>query len=91
MATTTKIGRLTDRIDALAERRRGRLTLEDLTDQGRAKIKRGAAQAPVRDDPPDPVARADMLQWSTDALLRFLIDAGALDAGDFKRRPNERP
>jgi hypothetical protein len=82
MATTTKIGRLTDRIEALAERRRGRLTLEELTDQGRAKIERGAAQAP----PPDPVARADMLQWSTDALLRFLIDAGALDAGDFKRR-----
>ena len=84
MATTTKIGRLTDRIEALAERRWGRLTLEELTDQGRAKIIRGAAQAPVRDDPP--VARADMLQWSTDALLRFLIDAGALDAGDFKRR-----
>jgi hypothetical protein len=82
MATTTKIGRLADRIEALAERRWGRLTLEELTEQGRAKIKRGAAQAP----PPDPVARADMLQWSTDALLRFLIDAGALGAGDFKRR-----
>jgi hypothetical protein len=46
MATTTKIGRLADRIEALAERRWGRLTLEELTEQGRAKIKRGAAQAP---------------------------------------------
>jgi hypothetical protein len=59
-----------------------------------AKIKRGAAQAPVRDDPPDPVAqakdRALMLQWSTDALLRFLIDGGALDAGDFKGCPPGR-
>jgi hypothetical protein len=26
------------------------------------------------------------LQWSTHALLRLLIDNGALDAGDFKRR-----
>jgi hypothetical protein len=32
-------------------------------------------------------ARAEGLQWSTDALLRLLIDNGALDAGDFKRRP----
>jgi hypothetical protein len=32
-----------------------------------------------------------MLQWFSDALLRFLIEDGALDAGDSKRRLNEQP
>jgi hypothetical protein len=58
------------------------LSLEELTEEGWAKLRKLAAEIPVRDDPPDPV-----MQWSTDALLRLLIDNGALDAGDFKRRP----
>jgi hypothetical protein len=90
MATRNKIGRLTERIEAVIERRRVRFALKDLTDEGKAKLRKLAAEDPVRDDPPDPVARAkdraEMLQWSTDALLRFLIDDGALEAGDFKRR-----
>jgi hypothetical protein len=90
MATRNKIGRLTERIEAVVERRRGQLRLEDLTEEAWAKLRKLAAEIPVRDDPPDPVARAkeraEGLQWSTDALLRFLIDDGALDAGDFKGR-----
>jgi hypothetical protein len=90
MATRNKIGRLAERIEVLAERRWGRLTLEELTEEGWAKLRKLAAEIPVRDGPPDPVAqakaRAEGLQWSTHALLRLLIDNGALDAGDFKRR-----
>ena len=68
----------------------GRLSLEELTEEGWAKLRKLAAEIPVRDDPPDPVtqakARAEGLQWSTDALLRLLIDNGVLDTGDFNDR-----
>jgi hypothetical protein len=81
MATRNKIGRLAERIEVWRN---------ELTEEGWAKLRKLAAEIPVRDGPPDPVAqakaRAEGLQWSTHALLRLLIDNGALDAGDFKRR-----
>ena len=79
MATQNKIVRLTQRIDALAHRRWGRLTMDSLTDDDWAKLKRLA--------PTEPVGRSDCAaQWSTDALIRFLIDEGVLTRADFKRR-----
>jgi hypothetical protein len=44
MATGNKIGRLSERIEALAYRRRGRLTLESVTDEGWAKIEQCATE-----------------------------------------------
>jgi len=48
--TRNRISRLTQRIEALAERRWGRLTHEELTEEGWAKLKRLDAETPVRDD-----------------------------------------
>jgi hypothetical protein len=47
MATRNKIGRLTERIEAVVERRRGQLSLEELTEEGWAKLKKLAAENPV--------------------------------------------
>jgi hypothetical protein len=68
MATHNKIGRLTERIETVVSRRRGKLTLESLTDEGWAKIDRCADGQACRS------ANRWGVSWSDDALLHFLID-----------------
>jgi hypothetical protein len=84
MATRGTIIRLSDRIDALASRRRGRFTLDQLTDGAWQKLK---ALAGPYNGPCHPMSGAE--QWSTDELIRFLVDAGVLTAGDFKPRATQ--
>jgi hypothetical protein len=56
MATRNRIGRLTERIEALAERRWGRLTLEELTEEGWAKLRKLAAENPSQGRPARPAS-----------------------------------
>jgi hypothetical protein len=53
MAVNGKIGRLCERIDALACRRWDNLTEENLTDEGRAKLDRLAASAALENSQAD--------------------------------------
>lgn len=84
MAANSKIGRLTKRIEALSDRRRGRLTLDLLTDDAWTKINQlvtagGAPRASISE-------RTGLEGWTDDALLRCLIDFGTLTDGDLRRR-----
>jgi hypothetical protein len=81
MATRNKIVRLSARIDALASRRFGKLTLDSLTDEAWEKIERISAESASS----EPIhTRIDHSQWSNDALIRILIDGGVLTPADFK-------
>jgi hypothetical protein len=80
MAVNGKIGRLCERIDALAGRRWGNLTMDSLTDEAWGKIERVGAAAPVNAE------RNAADQWSDAALLRFLVDEGVLTQADFRGR-----
>jgi hypothetical protein len=85
MATRNAIDRLTRRIDAITVRRWGRFTLESLTDELWLKIERlaGPRIGPCRQTPGGE-------QWSTDELIRFLVESGELTAADFKGGTNGR-
>jgi hypothetical protein len=93
MATHNKIGRLTERIETLARRRRGKLTAESLTDEGWAKIERCAAEREQSTTGEPILPHPEFLSWSDDAarhfsddaLLHILIEGGILEPGDFKR------
>jgi hypothetical protein len=82
MVTHTKIGRLSERIEALAQQCLA-FRSDDLTDKGWAKLERLAGESAHKSCAPDPEAR----QWSTEKLLRFLFAEGVLTPADFKRRP----
>jgi hypothetical protein len=84
MAARGAIIRLSDRIDALARRRSSR-TLDSLTDDAWRKLE---VLAGSRIGLCHPSPRAE--QWSTGELIRFLIEAGVLTAGDFKDATNGR-
>jgi hypothetical protein len=83
MAARGAIIRLSDRIDALAYRRRGRFTLNQLTDGAWQKLE---VLSGLRIGPCHPMPGAE--QWSTDELIRFLTEAGVLTASDFKGATN---
>jgi hypothetical protein len=68
-----KIIKLSARIDALTSRRRGKLSLGELTDAGAEKLRQLAGGKP---DVRTPTGCEHM---STEALLRYLVDFGALD------------
>ena len=76
IASSSKIVRLSERIEALAVRRWSGLTLKSLTPQGWEKIKQLAQKEPVE-------RRGDCSHWTDEALLRFLLQKGALTAADF--------
>jgi hypothetical protein len=83
MATRNRIGRFTERIEALRGRRLSQLTRNGLTDEGWAKLERIAGENPVQ----------DQTDWrsrhlSDDVLLQFLIEEGVLEPGDFKECPS---
>jgi hypothetical protein len=83
MATSNKIFRLAERIEALGNRRAW-LTTENLTDDAIAKLRaiveaKQAASEQVE-------TRSPCAHWSTNALLCFLINAGVLSSVDFIRR-----
>ena len=84
MATRGTIIRLSDRIDALASRQRGQFTLDQLTDGAWQKL---GVQADLRIGPSHPMPGAE--QWSTDELIRFLVEDGVLTMGDFKPRATQ--
>jgi hypothetical protein len=86
MATRNAIERLSQRIDALAYRRRGRFTLGQLTDGAWQKLE---VLAGPRIGPCHPSPGAE--QWSTDELIRFLVEAGVFTVGDFKGATNGHP
>jgi hypothetical protein len=83
MAARGAIIRLSDRIDALAYRRRGRFTLNQLTDGAWQKLE---VLSGLRIGPCHPMPGAE--QWPTDELIRFLVEAGVLTVGDFKGATN---
>ena len=83
MGTRNAIERLSQRIDALAYRRRGRFTFDQLTDGAWQKLE---VLAGPRIGPCHPMPGAE--QWSTDELIRFLVEAGVLTVGDFKGATN---
>jgi hypothetical protein len=84
MATRNAIERLSQRIDALAYRRRGRFTFDQLTDGAWQKLE---VLAGLRIGPCHPMPGAE--QWSTDELIRFLVEDGVLTMGDFKPRATQ--
>ena len=84
MATRNAIDRLTRRIEAIKVRRWGRFTLESLTDEAWLKIEAlagGPRIGPCRQTP-------GAEHWSTDALIRLLVQSGDLTAADFKGNTN---
>ena len=81
MATRNAIERLSQRIDALAYRRRGRFTLDQLTDGAWQKVE---VLAGPRIGPCHPMPGAE--QWSTEDLIRVLVDRGELVSADFEGR-----
>ena len=86
MATQSKIARLSARIDALAIRRWGKLTFDSLTDQAWDKLEQRFERLRAEIAPSgEPIQKRDYSQWSDDALLRALIDAGTLTPADFKK------
>jgi hypothetical protein len=85
MAVNGKIGRLCERIDALAGRRWDNLTEENLTDEGRAKLDRLAASAAPEDSQADARRLHKFAHWPDEAILRFLVDRGVLTPADFRR------
>ena len=83
MATRNAIDRLTRRIDAIAVRRWGRLSIDSLTDEAWLKIERlaGPRIGPCRQTP-------GTEHWTDDDLLRLLVELGVLTAADFKGNTN---
>jgi hypothetical protein len=74
-----KIIKLSARIDALASRRRGKLSMDRLTDAGAEKLRQLAGGKP---DVKTPTGCEHM---SSEALLRYLVGLGGLDpVTDFK-------
>jgi hypothetical protein len=88
MATRNRIGRFTERIEALRGQRLSQLTRNGLTDEGWAKLERIAAENPVQDQT-DWRSRSGH-EVSDDVLLQFLIEEGVLEPGDFKGCPPGR-
>ena len=84
MATNGKIGKLSARIEALAGQRRGKLRLEDLTDETYERLDKLMSPADGS-KPRDMRERTGLEHWSTDALIKRLIELGTLTAADFKR------
>lgn len=75
-----RIGRLTERIEALASRRGRPLRIEDLCEDGEAKLDRLTAGLPVE----LAGARTRYATWTDDAILRRLIELGTFSPADFK-------
>jgi hypothetical protein len=75
------INRLSQRIDALASRRRGLFTLESLTDEALAKLRLLAPDYAGLRTPTG-------CEHVTDELIRFLVESGVLTAADFKGNTN---
>jgi hypothetical protein len=74
-----KIIKLSARIDALASRRRGKLSMDKLSDAGAEKLRQLAGGKP---DVKTPTGCEHM---STEALMSYLVDLGGLDpVTDFK-------
>ncbi len=74
-----KLIKLSARIDALASRRRGKLSMDRLTDAGAEKLRQLAGGKP------DARTSTGCEHMSTEALLRYIVDMGGLDpVTDFK-------
>jgi len=84
MATSGKIGKLSARIEALAGQRRGKLRLEDITDETHERLDKLVSQE-SGGKPRDMRERTGLEHWSTDALINRLIELGTLTAADLKR------
>jgi hypothetical protein len=90
MATRNKIGGFTERIEAVIRQRRGRLTLESLTDEGCAKIEQRIKELEQVTGGKPVQRRTNYADWSDDALLNAMLDTGTLDASDFSKGPKGR-
>ena len=83
MATRSKIGRLTARIDALAGRRWRRLTRESLTDDAWAKLEARLKQIKATSSPL-PADRTRYAHFSDADLIHRLMEGRWLTADDLR-------
>ena len=89
MATSSKIGRLTARIDAMAIRRWRRLTLESLTDAAWAKLEVKLKQ--IQATAPSPTDNRTRYAHFSDAeLIHCLIEGRWLTVDDLREVEADR-
>jgi hypothetical protein len=84
MATHSKIGRLSVRIETLVARRGQPLRVEDLNESGTAVLERRYAELRSRTSADMPVNDQRYAFWTDDQILRRLIALGTLEASHFK-------
>ena len=83
MAATTKIGRLTARIESVARRFERRLRMNDLTEAAWERINRRRDEL-LADAPPANGKPTSLCHWTDEELIRVLLAHGWLASADFK-------